>query len=241
MANTDIQYEKSDIRFRSSDTTFTNSQCLFIEYMDVIQMPWFSFLSFLQINDKLNNMLNIDMIKYLNPSNLLEFYINRKNKNILVELCREKYNALVLLDNLLKEQMRQQSIFYQYNLTTNMCTFIQNIAASKLVKKILIYYEENIPAIDEDIKTRFGNFAEYVWGPMPEVLKNIPNDSTYIFSDVMNIIQLEENDKLDYSAILIPVEFRYNYVDDNKTKYLVDIDNLLKSHVFKWGTFKIVD
>ena len=66
----------------STDTLFYNSQCLFIEFHDVIEMPWFILTYILKNNKKLNEIFRIDNISSYSVQNMVEWYVYRKHRNI---------------------------------------------------------------------------------------------------------------------------------------------------------------
>ena len=65
---------------------------------------------------------------------------------------------------------------------------------------------------------------------------NISNDSTFVFSNMNHMLELEEINKLNYSTVLIADKFGYNYKEDNETP-IVDLDKLLEKNIFKFSFF----
>ena len=76
-----------------------------------------------------------------------------------------------------------------------------------------------------------------MFGDLTECLKKIPIDSTYVFSDIMKINNLIENDHINYSSFIIARDLRYNYKEDDKTKLKIDIESLSENYVFKPAFF----
>ena len=70
------------IVYRGNDTLFYNSQCLFIEYHDVIAMPWLTMLAFTKNAEVFNNLFNIDEISDYDIQSLFEWYVYRKHQNV---------------------------------------------------------------------------------------------------------------------------------------------------------------
>ena len=68
--------------YRGNDTLFYNSQCLFIEYHDVIAIPWFTMLAFTKSTPAFNNILKMYEIADYDLTGLLEWYIYRKHRNV---------------------------------------------------------------------------------------------------------------------------------------------------------------
>ena len=230
----------NNVRFRSSSRLFQNSTCVFVEYTDTIQLQWFTFLSFFRNNESVYDLFNTDVIKYLSPQSLFDFYLERKYRNPLVDLLKDKETIEIeTLDNLLNNLVNSEEIFFNSDVDTLVVPIINNLLAMSLVKEVVIYYPEENEFVKNDIEKKFGNSVKLVTGDIRDVLKTIPNDTTYFFSDVINVLILEELGKLDFSSVLLPVNYRYNFTDDKKDTFLIDMKHLSTKHTFKWATFRI--
>lgn len=237
---TESGHEVNDIRFRSSDRLFQNTTCVFIEYTDTIGLQWFTFLSFFRNNDKVTEIFKTDEIRYLTTHALLNYYFNREYRNPLACLLKdESIIEMEKLDKLLNDLVNENEIFFNVDLDSFLVPIIVNLLDNSLIKELRIYYPEENEFVENDIKHKFGDKAKLVTGNLEDAISDTPDDTTYFFSDVMNILVLEELDKLNYSAIMIPDTYRYNYTDDSKEKFLVDLDYLSSKYIFKWGTYKI--
>ena len=105
-----------------------------------------------------------------------------------------------------------------------------------LVPKVLIYYPYENDIIKRDIEKTFLNpDIQFVSGDISDVLKEVPNDSTYIFSDISNILILEELGKIDMSSIIIPEDYDYNKTEEGE--YILDLESMQSDHVFKLNFF----
>ena len=230
--------------FRTNNTSFfTNSKCVFIEYCDGLSLPWLVFLSSLPKIPGMDKLFDLDQIRCLDEFGLMEWYLNRRHRNPLYDLCYfdvdgeltdEQIEFVSELDDMLEEALHNKYI-YEVNLTTNAVPILQHILTAEFVPSIVVYHPVENEYIKEDIQEMFGNKAELRTGDIEEVLKDIPEDSMYIFSDAENISVLEDLDKLDYSAILAVQDYFYNWASDDK--FLVDFDELQKDHIFKYGYF----
>ena len=232
--------EENKIRFRASNRIFQNSTCVFVEYNDAIQIPWFTFLSFFRKNEKVDDVFRTDEIRHLSIQALMTYYFNRPFKNPLVGLLKDNsVIELEILDELLESQVNSTEIFFNPNIDSFLVPIIGNLLANGLVKDVVIYYPTDNEFVRKDINHKFNGRAKFVYGDLYEVISKLPDDTTYFFSDVMNVLILEETGKINFSAIMIPSTYRYNYVDDNKEKFLVDMEYLSEKYVFKWATYEI--
>lgn len=232
--------EENKIRFRASNRIFQNSTCVFVEYNDAIQIPWFTFLSFFRKNEKVDDVFRTDEIRHLSIQALMTYYFNRPFKNPLVGLLKDNsVIELEKLDELLESQVNSTEIFFNPNIDSFLVPIIGNLLANGLVKDVVIYYPTDNEFVRKDINHKFNGRAKFVYGDLSEVISKLPDDTTYFFSDVMNVLTLEETGKINFSAIMLPSTYRYNYVDDNKEKFLVDMEYLSEKYVFKWATYEI--
>lgn len=232
--------EVNKIRFRASNQMFQNTSCLFIEYIDCVQIPWFTFLTFFKDETMFDEIFKMDEIRYLSPRALLGFYFERKNRNPLVDLLREDRTIQYeQMDEMLQSIVNSEEIFFNVNIDTNIHPIVNNLIANDIVRKILVYYPEENEYVKKDVYNKFGDRAEVTFGDIKTALQKTPTDTTYFFSDVMNVIILEDLKKIDFSAIMLPADFRYNFVDDDKKKYLVDMDYLSENHTFKWALYTV--
>lgn len=232
--------EENKIRFRASNRFLQNSSCVFVEYLDCIQLPWYTFLSFFRNNEKVEELFDIKDIKYLSPQALLIYYLNRRYRNPLAGLMKDSSQIpFEKLDEILSEQVNSSEIFFQPELDTNVKGMLLNLLNNKLIQKLIIYYPEENEFVKKDITYKFGSNVEIVFGNIKEALSNTPQDTTYIFSDVMNVLLLEELKKLQFSAVMLPVDYRYNFTNDEKKKYLIDMNYLQSKYVFKCGIYRV--
>ena len=79
----------------------------------------------------------------------------------------------------------------------------------------------------------------YLHGSFSSILPSVHPDSTFVFSDIRNILELEKNQRLDYTSIVIPLEYGYNY--DKEKNFIIDIDELTKKHIFKLNLFSVFE
>ena len=234
--------------FRGNDTLFYNSQCLFVEYHDVIAIPWFTLLAFVKNTNLFQNIFNMEDIAEYDLTGLLEWYIYRKHRNIFKSIGAQEGIDTIPDEGYATILEKAMSISDDiYKIPTNL-KFLSSLRLlleeASLVKQVIIYSEKNEPMIETTLKQYFlraGGKIQYVYGNFEDIAKSIPSDATYVFSDIEKINILKKLNKLHLSCILIPSGLRYNYLEDNPTKLKVDLDELVKNFVFKYSFFDNFD
>lgn len=224
----------------TSDTIFTNSQCLFVEYNDVIKMPMFVLLLILKNNKSMKNIFNMREIVNLSLPELYEWYTTRKHINFLEDLPLKVSN---LPDNFFDEtlndlMLKSKDLYNNIGELSFADVLRMVIAQEKLVKRIVIYNKGNNDFIRNDVYEMYGDHVEFIYGNFREVIENIPNDSTYVFSDINKINILAEMERLNFASILIPHGYRYNLIDSET--YKVNFEELLSKFTFKYEFFNSI-
>ena len=219
--------------YRSNDAVFYNSKCLFIEYHDIIKVPWFVLLNICRQNQKLNEVLDFSPVQHLTLNGLFEWYVNRKNRNIFYELAINKNTPIETFDKIVDDQLCISSIFFDTDTSLTIVPTVKKLLTETLVKEIVVYSEVYSKFIETDIKNIFGGDKriKYLHGNINEVLNTVPIDTTYFFSNIDNVVSLDETNHLDMSSIVLPHEYRYNKNSENK--WNVDLVYLAKDHTFK--------
>lgn len=235
----------------TSDTVFTNAQCLFVEYHDCIKSPYFILLTVLSQNKKIRDLIDISPIDGLNTEQLFEWYINRKNRNFLLDLATMSEDQVPY--DVLLEVLMNNEIFFKTNSELNTVDLIHTAIRTKTAKQIIIFndmhYDQNGVALEvtkntnkfisDDVTRIFGKTSgvKFVSGDFRKVVKSLPVDTSYILSDFNKITILEEEKHLTYASLILPIDFAYNYVfDDNgirTTKPIINFDYLAMHNMFK--------
>lgn len=234
---------KNDKLFVAYRDIFMNSQCLFVEYHDVIKSPWFIFLIAAKDASAFKELFDTFEIDDLSYDGIYEWYMNRKTINPLLSLPLRKDLADKAYDDIVKweddflEAEIDNPDIVNIDMICSFAIILQNLLSTNVAKDIVIYTERYNKAIESDIANMFKNKVHYVHGNMNDVLKNIPDDSTYVFSDITKINTLKDCQKLNYSSVLIATRYGYNYNDDNSL--VVDIDKLRDDYIFKINYFTI--
>lgn len=221
----------------TSKNIFFNSECVFIEYYDIIKSPWYVLLSVIAQNEKIKEILDLSQIEYLDSNGLYEWYVNRNNRNFLEDLHGKKY--LPDLDTLL-EVLMENKVFYETDTKLNTVRVVNTILEQKLTKELIIYTEKENQFVKDDIERLFPKKnIKYLYGEFREILKQIPSDTTYFLSDFNKVIDLSEENHLNFSSLVLPYDYSYNFYINEKNEKVPNIDftYLGKDHIFKYTFF----
>lgn len=234
--------DSNGFKIRTTGAMFYNSDTLFVEYSDIIRNIDFMVLIMIsRMKENFQSFLNLDPIYGLNPESLMEWYMNRKNKNILYELLKtEKHSQIFPQD--LDKKLNELTSLLGNDGWIDLCPELKFSNVLKLISKedknflahIRVWHPYRNEVIESDVKRLFNERVQFIYGPLEEVLKNIANNSTFVFSDITNIMLLEEIEKLEFSSILIPSGYKYNEVDG---KIKLNIESYEKDHIFKFNFF----
>lgn len=234
------------IVYRGVDGVFLNSQSIFCEYHDIIKSPYFLFLNLIVENlDQFSKFVDVDELEGLELESLCELYYARKYQNILMEILKPELKgkiSVIDLDNFINHEIEHVDALVERSPLLAMGHVIQELIRDKkncIVKKVIIYNRYYNKTIEEDLQEIFNEKVEFMYGELHEVLDKVPDDSTYVFSDITNIITLAECSKLNYSSILIPSEYSYNKNSDGD--YLIKIDEYMKDYLFKLNFFNALE
>ena len=237
----------------SSKNVFNNSECIFVEYYDVINSPWYSLILNLIQTKSTDDYFNFSFDS--NTTNLrtklFEWYINRKYINpffsvglkpIINELLRKQdgdyeTNRALFLNRFLYDAMNKHpEVFNEGGYLNFTHTLRKIISIKNLVNTIIIYSENYHDGMKKDIESLYDDNVIYKTGDLIELLSSndIPTDTTYVFSDVNKVYALKDTNRLNGSSILISDRFGYNYDIDNNL--MID-GALLQDDVFIINTF----
>lgn len=219
------------------DNIFYNSEILFIEYMDILKSPYIKLMQIIQNNDKMEDIFDFSQITGLGELELYEWSIHRKNRNPLKELLKNPDISDLELDNLFHMLMHTDDRLFELSVPLYIYSVIPMLYYQKMVKRIMVYYEHESQFIRNDIsKIVDGYSPEFVSGDFEDIVRDMPIDVTYILSDIDKITALININRLDFSTVIIPQEYRYN--KKNMVDYKLDFTKLDKTHVYKYGFMK---
>ena len=234
--------------YRGNDTLFYNSQCLFVEYHDVLSMPWFTMLLFTKDSKIFHELFNMDEIMDYDINALVEWYIYRKYRNVFKCLGindETKNISDEIYDNLLDKAMNISDDIYRIPISLKFLSSLRLLMTdASLVKDVIIYSEKNEPMIEETLNVYFskhGSKVKYMNGKFEDIIKSIPRDSTYVLSDIEKINTLIKMNKIELSTIMIANGLRYTYMENDSTKLKIDLSELSDKYAFKYSFFDNFD
>ena len=225
----------------TNDRFFYNSEALFIKYEDILGMPWFTYISIMRSNyERLNNILDLELLKNCNMNDLLLWYMTRKEKNPIYQLMRDKSVEKEKIDEFLKHEMIDPKAYMLFNTYYEFMTMpdaLDQIINNNFVDEIYIYSEYQNPNVERFIQDKYKD-AKYAYGDLEESLKNVPNDTTYIFDMSISFLKtLIKLDKLNMASIACPMEYEYN---DSVEDFITYVDSLRKDYVFKLHFLNVI-
>lgn len=232
---------KEKERVISFQEVFLNSASIFVEYVDLIRVTYYPLLLAMKRHED-HPLYDVGKINKLTVSEFGDWYVARKHQNPLLDLIKDEFKDSIStsdLNKLLDEQIAEVPELLSTAPLINMGSVLLKLfdTDNLLVKKFFIWYPTNNPSVFKDITTTFEpimKYGEILTGPIDEALKKVPDDSTYVFSDITNINVLDYIGKLPFSSIIIPQEYGYNAEDG---KFIIDLDQLHKEAVFKLDYF----
>lgn len=242
----------------TNDAPFVNSKGMFIEYDDVIKSPFLMMLYQMRHDVNFNKMFNLDKIKLMTLEELGFWYNNRKNKNVFkcFKLRDDAFDTIFkgsislfeeFIDELPENELKAFPEFVDYPTYLNFHNILLNVIESKVANKIYIYNEFYNEAIEKDLKSLYGNSVKFIYGDLGEILnsKDLPNELTYVFSDLNKIDYLHRTKRLDGSCILLADVFGYNYKDtdnhDGKREYIINVDEVYPDEIYRLSSFNNTD
>lgn len=229
------------------NTPFLNSQSIFIEYEDIIKCPAFVLINALKENKVADKIFDFSEIKSMNMDELFEWYQNRRHKNVfknipLTEFGKEKFKVPTgmtydsFMDSFLYSEYENIPGIVDSNSILNFAKILPKLFDASLVHKIYIWSEIYSERIEKDLENLYGRRLTYVTGDLKSVLirENVPNDSTYVFSNIRNILILKDANKLEKSSVIIADEFGYNMEGDSSC---INLEELASQVLFKLDFF----
>lgn len=228
----------------SNSDMYLNSECLFIEYNDVLRSPLYSLLKLISKIDKLRAVLNLSIFDNYNDLELYEWYINRKHNNFyydipLTDITKQPPESF--FDEMLTKELLNIPELYETAPILSMSEVVKTLLTTgkSLIKHVIVYNNYDNPNVKKDIAVLFPRLnVEYAAGNILQVLSKIPNNSTFVFSDIMKVQAMVDIEKINFSSILIPAGLRYNY--DDKLNLKINLEELSESFTFKYNFFKNV-
>lgn len=240
---------KNNKLFVTTEGVFLNSKCLFIEYEDVLKSPMFSYLYIMKDQEFFRNFFDISELQDLSMDELYEWYLHRDSKNIFysLELSDEFYERIpeekmdeLRADLYIKSYEEAGAVIKstgELNFAKVLHALLDEKGNGGLVKDILVWHPFYVEGIAEDLKEKYGTRVKFVYGNFIDVIKEnkVTEDSTFIFSDMYHILDLEEAGIIDFSSIIIADEYWYNY--DTEFNPVILPEEILEAHIVKLDFF----
>lgn len=229
------------VYFTTQDEIFLNSQCLFVEYTDVVRSPYYMFLHMMTLNpENFREHYEIERLEGYDIPSLTEWYINRRYQNPLLDLLKKEIREKIPeeeMDKFISNEIIEVPDLIHLSPELNFVDTITKVTKQEkgIVKKVVVWYPFENAVIQEDIRDLFDGTVHFLSGPLEEVIDEIPNDSTYVFSDIMNIDVLLNKNRLSLSSVIIPKEYKYNYTEDGLLK--INYEKYLEDALFKLNFF----
>ena len=234
------------------DNVFLNSDNIFIEFDDIISCPFFILLHTIKNNELFNDLFDMSEVADYSIEELYEWYVNRKQKNIL--MCFPVREGIVdklfngdntsffeWCDKFLYSELDTIPELINQGTELNFYNTLKILLSKKIVKNTYIYTEYYSKTVEEYIKKEFGDNVKYVYGYMSKVIEDekISSNSTFVVSNINNIHHLIPPNVLNLSSIVIADRYGYNYNDEENL--VVDLDSLYKEAVFKIDFFNNIE
>lgn len=235
------QIEKTETipHFRAPANVLYNTECLFIQYHDIIRCPWFTVLRLIQHNADVLNLVSFDEIDDTDISAQFEWYINRKTRNFLdalptnpnmPDLTAWKQDILTSIS-----QVIYTTGIVDKTLLLSPTIVLRTLFDEKVVKKVVIWDEMGLDGIDKDIYAIFEGVDNHLFtfwsGPIGDRIKTLPVDTTYFISDIEFINKLIEFEHLSLASIILG-DYNYNKRDG---ELKINIEELIKKYTFKFA------
>ena len=239
----------------STEGVFMNSNALFIEYLDVIKSPMYIFLKMINHSKGrggLDEIFDMSELDGKSDDELYEWYIERDEQNIfksfdMNEECRNDifHNDESVIDAFCYEMEQKEMLdipeLVSQDAWLNFDLVLRNLIGDKnntgMVKKVYIWHPYYVESIEKDIHERYGGFVQFVYGDIQDVLiKNqVTSDTTFVFSNILHVIDLIQTNLINYSSIIIADEYFYNYNDEMEP--IINFEELFKNYIFKIDFF----
>lgn len=223
---------------KTNNNPFTmRDEIILIEHDDVIKCPSLGILELIKekYTDDLKGLIDIPKIQRMDFNNLQRLCIERPTKNILDYLKLTDFNTGDIYDELYKSD---KSIYMGIPLMV-MGSSIYILSPQKFTKGIYIFSEEYDEKIEYNIYENFSDLPNvyYVAGDLKEIIQSIPKPTMYIFSDIEHVQTLINENKIEYTEIMV-AQYGYNYeVKNGILQIKGDYDKLMPELLFKIASF----
>ena len=228
---------------RSFDTNvfFSGGAGMFLQYHDIVK-PVYLYAVMKMIITQETFGLPIQVIADMSVPSIIEWYIKRRFINPFQCLDYDHVIKKEDIDYFLKTYLEKDDSIYKLAPAMNVKRMLSVYTRQHMTFPVYVYTENEEPFVKEDCKSVFpGINVRYLYGSLEECLKKCGSNFTYIFSDIELAKSASDTLKGICSHILLAREYRYNYLDHNKT-FKHDLNVLAGSHPnIRMGTTVAID
>lgn len=210
---------------------FSGGAGMFLQYHDIVKPAYlYAIIKMIMTNESFG--LPIDIIKDFSFLSIIEWYVNRRFINPLQCLdynhCIDKKE----LDDLLQNILLNDNSIYKYSPALNIQKMMNVYRQQHMSFPIYVYSENEEPYIKEDCKHVFSGIkVQYLHGDLKQAIQKCDQNFTYIFSNIELVKEASNILIGTCSHILLASEYRYNYINHNKT-FKYDLEELALKHPF---------
>lgn len=214
-------------------------EVIFIDYNEVIKSPTLFMLKMIRdkLQDVYRDFIHVEFLDGKTDEELEIYLLQRKNKNIFLDLAKRKFNYTKAYNDL---YVKYDDMYIRSPLL-KIGTTIDFISAQKFNKKIYFYSEVYDPRIEIDIKYSFKDTSkmEYVYGDLEKVMETIEPPTSFMLHDVWTLPRLVMLNKT-YLTDIVCSRYTYNLkynTELNEVEPVVLVEKYIEESLFKFGLF----
>lgn len=212
-------------------------EVIFVTYDEVIKSPYPVLLHQIlyRFRSVYEKFLNFDDIDGMDVKALMLYCTKRTHKNVFRDLMITEFD----IDKSLKEATDRFFDVYSKSDLLSIGDSLRRVAAQRFTKKIYIYTPVYDLRVHIDIQETYGDMDKinYVNGDFTEVIKNLPEITSYFLNDAEYVNALIEMKKLKHTTVLL-AEYGFNYIKEgDELFYKFDVESATEEHKFKFGSF----
>jgi hypothetical protein len=191
----------------------TGDDVLFVEFDDIIKTPSLTLTSLVsRLDTKETQILDTSLVKEYDPLALIEWYIMRKHRNIVAELSKLKTLDESEYEDVLTYFLKSLDAVYASSLRLKGCELIYTALYHKTCDEIIIYSDYTNDAYVKECTRLFGDKVTIVGGDFRQSIRSLPYNSSYVISDIKKLNILYEENKINCTSVLLPLEYHYNNI-----------------------------
>lgn len=210
---------------------------ILMEFKDVIKCPSAGILKLIKKDyvDDMKDLIDMNKLNRMDFNNIQRYCIERPFINILDYIKTTDFNT----DDIYNALYDSYKNIYEDLPLMVMGEAVFVLASQKFTKKIYIFSEEYDEKIEKEIKRIYNDQPKvyYVAGSLENILKNIEQPTSYMFSNINNVQKIIDLNKQEYSEIMV-AQYGYNYmIKDGIIQIKGGYDELMPTKHFKIASF----